>query len=353
MGMGFFVAACNRDNAGEDANESGVTGSITVTIKNQNENSNASRATGTPSATGESIVNSFGVYVFDAVSGNIEKSEIILSSLSGTVSGLSTSTHKNVVVLVNCADYSEFTPVTTYNAFLTDSIALSTQDPATIATTGLFMSGQATDVDLTQYAGTELVIGVSRAVARVELASITVSPDDVSDLDEFEFVGVTMQKVASKVLLTGDMPVLTDADYVGGLDGEVSQTGVDYSTLLYTAYAPASITADEPVEPAIYFYVFPNDGQTYPTLMTIDAKYMNETAYYTFAINDHDLRTASGITTDPNGTFIKKNTIYKLHITLTGLANYVRDPDNNDLVDVDIRVSVTDWDDTIIQNVVW
>lgn len=344
MGMGIMIAGCKgedirNENNGGDAGS----GSLTVTIKNAYENS-ASRATGTPTPAVEDAVNSFTVYVFN-VSGSLEKSQTFTNVLSGTVSGLSTSTNKNVVVLVN---HDELTNLTGYTDLKTRTLTQASQALDVAETNGFFMSGEATNVDLTTLVNNTLTIGVYRAVARVELGSITFLPDAVSNPAQLALNGISMQKVApAAYLFDGTQLPFTADDYIGGLDGGVSSS----NTFLYEAYNPGTITDGMAVSPQIYFYVLPNDNSLLnPTLMTIAATYGTNTAYYTFAIND----AASGSgTTDPDGSFIERNMIYTLNITLRSLANYVGDPDDNDLVDVDIVVTVQPWSGSIVQNLVW
>lgn len=349
--MGIMLTGCKEENIRDAGNDGTASSSLTVTIQNQsgNNGANTTRASGTPSTAEEKAVHSFAVYVFNHAIGNIEKSQIFTGTLTGKVSGLSTASNKDIVVLVNY-DYTQLSDLTQYNDLLDRTLNIESQNPGNTSNDGLFMSGQSTDVALLAAQENKVTINVSRAVARVSLGSITVSPDATSRLDQFVFKGVSMQKVVPKAHLLGsDIPAVTDKDYVGGLAGDVSQSDAKYNALLYTPYTPGQITVDQPAKPEIYFYVFPNDNtKGNATLMTIEATYMNNPAYYTFVINDEDL----GETGKPDGTFIKKNMIYTLHITLRSLSNYVENPDDHDLVDVIVEIDVEDWGE-ITQNVEW
>lgn len=347
---GILVAGCSRESGYEGKEDATTTSSLTITIENESGNGGGgttSRAIGEPTQEQENTVNSFGVYVFDNTSGELEKSQTFENTLTGTISGLSTSSTKRIVVLVNY-QYDILDGLTRYDEIADALLDLETQIPDDFSTNALFMSGETANVTLIAGQTNPVTVGVKRAVAKVKLGSLTVSPDGASRLDQFEIKGISMQNVPYCTYLLGDnIPVLVPGEYLGGLPGQTSMASIDHPELLYTAYTPA-IVAGEELNPLIYFYVFPNDdSQGNVTLLTIDAAYQGNPAYYTFAIND------KAVTGQTDGTFIKKNMIYTLNITLTALANYVRDPDDNDFADVQVTIDVEDWTDEIIQNVVW
>ena len=73
--------------------------------------------------------------------------------------------------------------------------------------------------------------------------------------------------------------------------------------------------------------------------------------YYSFHVNDK--LTGSG-ENDPDGTWIQRNKVYTINVTLKKLGTGSEDPDiSNELVSMDVTIEVADWDNELIQDVEW
>lgn len=347
--LGILFAGCNKDTGvqGDD----GI-GTLVVTLKSQN--GTAMRGVGEPTLDQENTVHSFAIYVFNSQTGELEKSDIFYPSATGmvgTITDLRTSTTKKVVVLANY-DYSLVggpNGVSVYDDIDNGVLNMDSQIPGDFLTYGLFMSGELDNITITSGVTNAVTIPIARVVAKVRLGTLTVSPDAAST-GNFQIVSVSMQKVPYWAYMLGDIiPTLDDDEYYGGIAGSVSQVSGDYPYMLYTPYTP-TIVVDEELTPDIYFYVLPNDdSQQNATLLTIEAVYDGNTAYYTFAINNFD----SGVAGETDGTFIKRNMIYTLNVTLRSLSKFTDDPDDDALADLEITVEIENWYGELIQNVVW
>lgn len=342
--LGILLAGCGRDSGSNGDSEIGT---LKITINS--EARSTGRATGIPSNTMENEVHSFAVCVFHNVSGTLEAFGVFKNTLTGEIQNLQSSFSKRVVVLVN-GDYDALENLSDYTQLQNALFSIETQDPDNLDQNGLFMSGEATDVELEGGETTTATIDVRRVVAKVNLNSVTVSPDEFSSLSKFKLLGVSMQRVPHYAFPVGTA-MSTLGDYRGGLAGEVSTLIPTNPDLLYTEYAP-TITQDVALSPQIYFYVFPNDDSDgNPTLLTLYGTYDNQDAYYTVVVND-PASVGTGNTTD--GTYVRRNMIYSLNVTLKRLSSFSDDPDRiSDRATLEVTVNVLNWEGDLIQNVEW
>lgn len=341
--LGLLAAGCGKDVAPETA---GTGGSIRVAIQSEN---NPTRAVGSPTAEEEKTVKSFTVYVFNNATGALEKSETFTSGLNGEISGLNVASQKKVVVFVN--QPAGFPAISNYVDFSEASamIALSTQDPGDFSAKGLFMSGEyGSPVTLNKDQAVPITVTVKRLTAKIRLGSLKVSPTADFSLGDFALTGVSVQKARDKAPVLGGLAA-EGFGYVGGLqaDGAVSHS------FLHEYYSlPEGYSAGTPLDPKVYFYVFPNDntnGQA--TLLSLYGTYKGEAMYYSFRIND----AASGSGENaPDGNWIERNKVYTLNVTLKKLGSGGEDPNvPNEEAALDVTVSVADWEGELIQEVEW
>lgn len=356
MAIGILAAGCSGESGQTGGGET-ETGSLKIVL-NGGDNGTATRAIGTEPAT-ESIVNNFVVFVFHYNSGVIETYEEFTTLEPVTIENLSTAYTKRIVVLVNYS--GKFDPSTIQNYSDLSSSAIGIASDISVFLTnnnnGLFMSGE-TDSAVTLTAGSSnsVDITVARVAAKVRLTSLTFLPDDGTSVDDFTLQGVSMQKVRSLASVPGTTvpPVaMTETNpYWGGLNGEVSYNETDVTDFLNQAYSPGTITAGTPLAPEIFFYVLPNDNsELNATMLTIYGDYNNGSStqrlYYTFIIN-------GDAATGGDGTFIKRNTIYELSITINKLGLGADNPDTvSDLADITVTITPADWVGPLVQNLVW
>lgn len=341
--LGILATGCSKDHNPDNGKGEA---SMRITINGES----STRAVGTPSADLEKTVHSFTVYVFNNGSGVLEASETFTTGLEGTVTGLGVASQKKVVVFVN--QPAGFPAVTNYSDFATAAtmIDLSTQVPGDFQTTGLFMSGETSSpVTLSTEETVSVPVTVRRLAAKVRLGTLTVNPAEGLLLSDFELTGVSIQKARDKYDALG-VNRTTGFGYVGGVQTAGSGlTPVSYLNELYTL--PANYTAGTPLTPQIYFYVLPNDNTNgNATLMNIYGTYQGQDTYFPFVINGETGE--GGSTTD--GTYIQRNRIYTLNVTLTKLGTGGGDPNiPNEEVSMSVEVTVADWEDELIQNVEW
>lgn len=342
---------CKKDkNDSSDGNDDlKGTGSISVTIKS--DAVLTTRAIGTPTPESEKTVKSFAVYVFNNTTGAIEKSETFTGSLSGEINGLSVAGTKKVVVLVNRPD--GYPSISNYSEFNTSShmISLDTQVPGDFSSSGLFMSGQTSaPVQLKTNETVSVTIPVKRLTAKIRLGSLKASPAEGLNLSDFRLTGVSVQKARSAAPVSGNLSV-TGFEYASGI---VPANSSDIlKSYLHELYGlPENYISGTELSPNAYFYVFPNDntnGQA--TRFTLYGSYKGNPMYYTFLINDK----ASGSGANaPDGTWIQRNKIYTLNVTLRKLANGGDDPNTpNEEASLNVNIEVADWDGELIQTVEW
>lgn len=351
IAVGILAAGCSKEttkNVGEEG-----TGILTITLRNANDD--GSRSIGPdPTVDQENMVNNFMVFVFNSSSGSCEAQQEFKYGDDAIIYNLSTASRKKVVALVNY-DFTNMPTVTDYDDLDAMALNIDSQIPDFIDNF-LFMSGETDGIQLVANETTQATVNVDRVVAKVRLASLTVSPTAGSDLSLLQIEGISMQKVPYWAYMLGDYTYEVDPaephTYVGGIaGGNVSVEVIDY---LHNAYTlPAGYTTGQHENPRAYYYVFPNDAvQNEATLLTIYGKYDGKDAYYTFPINDKDLSGTGGNTTD--GTFIKRNMIYNLNVTLSNLVQYADNPDAiNEFGHIQVTITVQPWAGTLTQNVTW
>lgn len=346
MAFGFLIVGCAKEDS-KSGKEAGA-GAITVSIKGENSENASGRAIGNPSQAQENTVKSFTVLVFNYSTGAFEKTQTFTNVLTGEITGLTTAYSKRVVVLVNLP-YT-LPAVENYDQLQYYLVNLDSQVPGDFSSKGLFMSGiYPTAVTLNASAPTPITVDVARVVAKVKLGTLTIDPSLPFTLDDFTLEGVSVQKARNYSYIFGDYALAGDFDYIGGVTGSVSQIVRAY---LYEAYSlPAGYVKGTPLSPQIYFYVFPNNNDDdKATTLTIKGTYLGAPMYYTFRIND---KVGLGTSTT-DGTWIKRNMVYTLNVTLKKLGLGGDDPDVVDETAIlDVTVDVADWEGELIQNVEW
>ena len=348
--VALAFTSCDKD---ADTQSAAGTGSITVSLVG--EVSSRASETADPSAALEAKVFNYKIYVFDFNTGIFEKEvEGNPDGLVTTVTGLSTAGTKRVVVIANtCAGIPTFTPGENYSKFATAAIDLTTQTPALMKTKGLLMTGE-TSSPKTLVAGSNnsVTVQIRRVVAKVKLRTITIAGDAVGDPSKLTIQTASVQRILaqSTVGLPDVKPVGTA--YYGGITGETSQTaqpflqdGITFDTSGYQAGTPLSKTYDN------YFYVFPCVDPNKITLLTIGSMYDNTPSmmYYPIKINAESSSTDQpGYNAD--GTFIKRNFIYTVDITVKNVVGMV-DPDiPAQLADLTVTVVPQQWEGDITQS---
>lgn len=349
LALGFLAPSCSDGdvlNENENGNEiEAKTGEICVTIKGEQP---VTKAVGTPSTDIEKTVKSFTVYVFNNNTGVLEKTATINQGLTAQITGLSVSSQKKVVVLVN--EPSGYTLGTNYTDFQNAStmINLDSQVPGDFSTIGLFMSGEyTTPVQLDADNTVQITIPVKRITTKIRLGSLTINPASGVSLTDFNLTGVSIQKARNYSPALGGLAT-TGFNYVSGISTDQNNKK-DYLHESYTL--PMGYTAGTKLTPNIYFYIFPNDNtDNQLTMFTLYGTYLGKTVYYTFNINDK-ISTGNNPT---DGNHIERNKIYTLNVNLQKLGNGGDNPDvPNQEANMDVTISVSDWDAELIQDVEW
>lgn len=353
----LFYASCNDKN--DDRNEDlGGTASLIVTVKGKPTTKSIGSSENPPH---ESTVSNFHVFVFHYNNGYLEKHATFTGANTvGTVTGLSTGNDKLVVTFVNVPSSMDLSNIVTYSDLQSKELDLDSQNATDLNTTGLFMSGKTTTpLTLIKNEANKITIPVTRRVAKVVLKHLVISPDASSSLPDFTLKGVSIQKarvystpIDTVIPPTGDINV----NYAGGLASPLGSTPnftLVKNYLLETLSIPQSYVTDTDIISSEaeerYFYVLPNDGYNYPTLLTLSGTYgSDDTVYYPFEINS---TTGAGNTT---GNYIESNKIYEISVTMKRLSNPSNDP-NLVPSDVSLEVTVTaqPWEATISQPVEW
>ncbi|WP_295939073.1 fimbrial protein [uncultured Alistipes sp.] len=345
-----LAAGCAKDHTpGSDPGKGVADGesSVHVIIKGE---APSSRAIGTPTTDDEKTVHSFTVYVFNNATGVLEASETFTEGLEGTIDDLSVASKKKVVVFVNRP--VGFPAVSNYGDFASAStmIGLETQVPDDFSATGLFMSGEAANpVTLNAESVVTVPVTVSRLTSKVRLGSLTVTPDSGLSLGDFALEGVSVQKARNKYDVLG-IARTSGFDYVGGLQPAGAEAyRVDYLKELYAL--PGGYAAGTKLEPNVYFYVFPNDNTDgNATLLNLYGTYKGAVVHFPFQINDK--AGVNGSTTD--GTWIGRNKVYTLNVTLRKIGSGGEDPNiPNEQVSMDVEVEIADWESELIQDIEW
>ena len=334
-------SACSNDNDGQ---ENG-TATLVISLKGSNP---GSRAAGTPVLTEENAVHEFMVYIFNANTNLLERAVASTANPTAVITGLRPG-QKRIVVLANFNGSYPTIGVGDSYSILADASLEMTDLPANIATNGLPISGETT-VSLTSGSNSES-ISVSRMVARVELGTVTIV-DPAPGSTGVSIDAVYMMKARSSALATAaasDFYLMDpDAEYWGGMTdaGLVTGTAVPYYN---EAISPALSGAASSGESNVYFYVFPNDGTVNPTQITLVSNAGGTTRYFPVQINDGWAGRDVG---NMDGTFIKRNHVYVLNITLQHHDAGTTSPEDTP-ADMVLELTVADWAMTINQTVVW
>lgn len=347
MILGVLATGCSRDELREITPED-TKGSLTINIKNDAQV--ISRALGAPTQEIENTVHSFTVYVFNNLTGVLEKSQSFTAATEGEIAGLSIASAKRIVALVNKP--GDFPAINNYSEFENQlsMISLDTQLPGDFSSKGLFMSGEYDGpVTLNATEKTKVTIPVKRITAKVKLGSLKITPDAGLSLDNFELHGVSIQRARDKTLPLGGLAT-TGFNYVGGIATNGDEEVKPY--LHESLTIPTGYTAGESLASDIYFYVFPNDNtNNQSTLLTVYGSYNGETVYYPFQINNKAIGTGENA---PDGNWIERNKVYTLNINLRKLGNGGENPDvPNEEVALDVTVEVADWEGELKQDVEW
>lgn len=298
----------------------------------------------------DSRIYDFRVYVFAANSGALEKAvQGNIEDEVTEISGLNTSTTKKVVVLTNLGAEENYPAVSNYADFTTtiQPILLDRQTPELANSNGYIMSGISENpITLTPDVVVKEMIAVKRVVARISLASITVSPEAGTDISNFRITGVSVQRVASELTLSPVRSYYGEYHYGGfGSTGEELEVT---SFLADDLEIEGGIVADKKYEFNNYFLVFPNGNEEgNATLLTIRGELDGELIYYPIKVNYRE----GAVNTD--GYFVESNKHYQLNVTLKNIQDGTTDPEvPGEDADLEVEIVVEDWE-VITQNEIW
>ena len=100
-----------------------------------------------------------------------------------------------------------------------------------------------------------------------------------------------------------------------------------------------------------YFYLLRSDnGDGLPTLIPLAGTYDGQPVYFPFRIND--TVGSDGATSD--GTFIRRNSVYVVNVTLKRLGSGSDNPEvPADPASLTVTVEPQEWATDLIQNVEW
>jgi len=337
LGGLLLTVSCSKD---DETDEPGLeTTSLSVTIsgtesKNVEKRNVETRALGNPTLAEENKVFGYSIYVFFP-NGSLEKVETVSDgTLTKTVTGLTVGA-KKVVVLANVP--TAYSTIGHYDDFEDAMFNLDTQEPSTLSTTGLAMSGEAPKILVAGSTNT-LSVPISRIVAKIRLGGITIDAASGHDPAKLELVAVHIMKARGNYNM-GIPTEKTDDVFYGGTVGTVS-------TITKTYLSEAISTGNEDC----YFYVFPNDNTSgNATLFAVEAKYDNVTTYFSFYINDKEI-----IAGDGSGEYIKRNTVHTINVTLKKLGGGATDPEIvAEPADMDVTIVPQDWILIPEQSVEW
>ena len=348
VGILLSTSCQQEDSMGELPGENG-NASLTILIKG--DSGVGTRASETPSAptqAEENEVKNLSIYIFNYVSGVLEREETLTSLPSDNkhiTTGLSTTSQKRVVVLVNKpADLAINSYSDLSNSAKTVSLdTQSTYDLSSSSTNGLFMSGEyGQAVTLNPTTTTEIQVSVKRLVAKVRLGKLTI-PADATGFDLFSLSGVSVQKTRDKATVKQPSP----AGSFGYVSGVTTTAFPSVKSYLNDVIAlPNGFAGGEVADVANYFYVFPNDNtdDNY-TLLTLAGSLDGgtTTTYYPFIIN-----------IDDPAYKIESNKIYTLNVTLKKLTSGSDDP-NEPYAEgsLEVEITVDNWETELVQNVEW
>ncbi len=353
--LGMMAAGCSNDLNTPEVNLE-EKGSIKVSIRSGNS---STRAEGEPTQQEENKVTDFTVYVFNYSTGALELKETVTGTLEKTIGGLSVVSSKKVVVLVN-EPSGVFSGIANYNQLNNAYLNLDSQVEALAGSNfkGLFMSGETQDpVVLTTDADpVDVPVTVRRLTAKIKLGKILVQADNGVDISKFTLGGISIQEAREKAIPMGN-GMVTDVSNVSYVQGIESYKEEDNSWIVSKEYLnqfyslPADYVEGTELSPKYYFYVFPNNNDDdKSTLLTVYGLYDGKPMYFPFRINDKNM----GIEGSADGTWIQRNKVYTLNVSLKKLASGGEEPNTpNDEVSMDLQVKVADWEGSLVQDVEW
>lgn len=355
--------SCSDNNENQNGLEEG-TASLTVSIKGQPVTRYSGGSTTTKPAA-ETVVSNFTVFVFNFVSGDLEKSQgftVTPGNYTGKVTGLNTGTKKRVVAFVNVPTDLDLSTITTYDQLNNCMISLDSQNASDIATTGLFMSGECTNVvTLSPTVVNEISIPVKRRVAKIILKSLIINAN-TANLPNFALTGVSVQKARLSGTSFGPLVQPSGDDtkiYAGGIASPAGATpdfNLTRNYLLEALQLPADYVSGAQIitteNDEKYFYVLPNnDTNGNATLLALAGTFGTtpENAYYPFLINGS---VGDGST---DGKFIESNKVYALSVIINKPQSPSEDPNKIPSQGgiLDVTIDPQDWDVTINQTVEW
>lgn len=338
LSLAFFITGCSNDN---DPTEEGK-GKIIVSLRSE---SVQTRLTGTP--TDEQTVNTFTIYIFNAVTGVLEHSQPGSTLESTEINNLSTLGSKRVFVIANPP--AGLPAITNYNSLTTLRVSLDSQYPGA-GFNGLTMTGESAVFTLTPGETQRIPVNIARLVAKVRLGSVTVQPDANHDISELVLSSVTIQRAKSLSAINAG-PVETfnplwGGDNSGNATVSVTQDflreALNFPTPPYTAGANLNAAGTQ------YFYVLPNNGADgEETLLSLVGTYAGVYSAYVFPVNaDSD--------NGGDGTFITRNMQYTLNLTLRNIGTGSGDPDEpGGEASVIVEVVPEDWYGELVQTLEW
>lgn len=348
--MGFAVVVLSASSCSSSDNETpstteGEPATLRIVLQGTE-----TRAVGTPVLNEERAVHEFMVYIFNGSTNLLERAVQSTVNPTTTITNLR-SGQKKIVVLANfgTGNYPTISAGQNYSVLAASALTM-TDLQASIAANGLPISGEAA-VTLAPGTNSE-TITVSRMVARVELGTVTVDPP-ASGITGVSIEDVYVMKARSSALVTAastDLYIMDPAAiYLGGMvePGLVTTQLAAYYGETFTTPIASDGTNQEVVDTDVYFYVFPNNGVAEPTLLTLMSNANGTTRYFPVELNDGVTGTGS-----MDGTFIKRNSIYTLNITLKHHDAGTEGPEDTP-ADLIVTLTVADWALPIVQDVVW
>lgn len=342
----FLVMAVSCDQQESEPEVNNGKASLKVQIKGENEAGFTTRALGTP--TGESDVKNAKLYIFNSL--NVLERVVDNPGAGKVTTGL-TAGEKTLVVLANFGSaYPSIQPGQNISDLRSVTSTLEMSDLAgNIASNGLPISGESTATLVESATPNTVTIFVSRMVARIDLEKITIkAPNGTEkgvDITEVNIMKARSKaNILDKVSSDPDFGYLTaaGAEYWGGISGLVS---IEVKPFFNSVFQP-SLNGTGEKTPNAYFYVFPNKGESNPTMLTLVSVVDGNTKYFPIQINDGK----TGTVDNDEHKFIKRNNIYKLNVSLRHHNSGTVSPETVP-VDLEVTVTVKDWELTIRQDI--
>lgn len=348
--IGLIATSCNKNDENQIIETN--TTSLTISIQGPKAttipgtmNTKAAAADATePDLNKENAVKNYAVYIFNEEGSSLQSKKFVSSASPATIENIPIG-QKKIVVLTNLGIETNYPSATSYSGLQSQVLELS--DFATdIGTNGLPMSGDST---ITLVSGNNTkTIDVTRMLARIELGSLTINAPG-NGYTGVQIKHMYVMKAKSEVAMISTdkwyLPSATAA-YWGGMTGTTTSTQKNYLAETFPTAFSATHVYD--LSKKVYFYVFPNKGDVHPTQLTLASVVNGDTRYFPIQINDI-IGTGNNA---PNGTFIKRNTIYTLKVTLKNHNSGTTSPEDTP-ANLDVTVSVKDWEGPIDRDIDW